>query len=331
MSIQNSIARLGRSLDANQKDAVQIKVSVANLRSYAHQARTQFDEDGLNELAESIKALGILQPLVVRPGDVQGTYEIVAGERRWRAAKIAGLQEVPVLVKTLSEEMIDEIHMDENVHRENLSNLDLSRRVQEDLDKVNGDLALVATKYKKPKSWVSLMSSMARGGAVMMNLVEANVTADREVLATVSSLERSDPLAAVALVKELKQPDAVYKRAVSQQFMRDRKQEAKSKAGAKVKGVAKERTPAKEPVWREQVAVSVSHGKQPFIGLEMSPSSDYVDEFTALTREHGDPHLATGYRHELARYALVAFGPGEGVLRAYKAEDLRLTCVDVSK
>lgn len=330
MSISNSIARLGQSLDANQKDAVQIKVLVANLRSYAHQARTDFNEEALNELAESIRTIGIMQPLVVRPGGTQGTYEIVAGERRWRAAKIAGLREVPVLVKTLSDEAIDQMHMHENVHRENLSNLDLSRRVQEDLDKVNGDLAQVCAKYGKNKSWVSKMSSLARGGEAMMALVNEDVTADRAVLAAVSSLERKDPAAAIALVNELKQPETTDKRAVAEQFMKKKKAET-AKPKAKEKGATKERAPAKEPAWREQVAVSVSHGKQPFIGLEMSPSSDYIDEFTALTREHGDPHLATGYRHELARYALVAFGPGEDVLRAYKAEDLRLTCVDVSK
>ena len=78
-----------------------------------------FDEDGLLELAESIKQYGILQPLLVQ--EKSGYYEIIAGERRWRAAKLAGLKEIPVIVRNLTEQQIVEISLIENIQREDLN------------------------------------------------------------------------------------------------------------------------------------------------------------------------------------------------------------------
>ena len=83
------------------------------------QPRKQFDEDALLELAESIKQFGVLQPLLVqKKGDF---YEIIAGERRWRASKLAGIKEVPVIIKDFSEQEAVEISLIENIQRENLN------------------------------------------------------------------------------------------------------------------------------------------------------------------------------------------------------------------
>ena len=83
------------------------------------QPRKNFDEDALLELAESIKQFGILQPLLVH--DKKTYFEIIAGERRWRAAKLAGLKEVPVIIKDLTDQEIVEISLIENIQRENLN------------------------------------------------------------------------------------------------------------------------------------------------------------------------------------------------------------------
>mgnify|MGYP002588894434 CR=1 FL=1 len=83
------------------------------------QPRKKFDEDALQELADSIKQYGVLQPLLV--SDKKDYYEIVAGERRWRAAKLAGLKEVPVVVRELSTQEIVEISLIENIQREDLN------------------------------------------------------------------------------------------------------------------------------------------------------------------------------------------------------------------
>ena len=83
------------------------------------QPRKNFEEDALLELSDSIKQFGILQPLIVRKRD--DYYEIIAGERRWRAAKMAGLKEIPVIIKDYSEQEIIEIGLIENIQRENLN------------------------------------------------------------------------------------------------------------------------------------------------------------------------------------------------------------------
>ncbi len=84
------------------------------------QPRTDFDDEALSTLAESIKQHGVLQPLLVRPME-QGGYQIVAGERRWRAARMAGLEEVPVFIRKLSDQQTMELALVENLQRENLN------------------------------------------------------------------------------------------------------------------------------------------------------------------------------------------------------------------
>lgn len=94
-------------------------VKITMVEPNREQPRKNFDEDSLQELADSIKQFGILQPIVVQ--DRKDHYEIIAGERRWRAAKIAGLKEVPVIIKNLTEKEIVEIALIENIQRENLN------------------------------------------------------------------------------------------------------------------------------------------------------------------------------------------------------------------
>ena len=83
------------------------------------QPRRNFEEDALLELADSIKQYGVLQPLIVRKRN--DYYEIIAGERRWRAAKMAGIKEVPVIIKEYTDQEIVEISLIENIQRENLN------------------------------------------------------------------------------------------------------------------------------------------------------------------------------------------------------------------
>jgi ParB family chromosome partitioning protein len=94
-------------------------ISINKVEPNRDQPRKKFDEDALLELAESIKQFGVLQPLLVQKRD--DYYEIIAGERRWRAAKIAGIKEVPVIVKQLTEQEIMEISLIENIQREDLN------------------------------------------------------------------------------------------------------------------------------------------------------------------------------------------------------------------
>lgn len=129
---------LGRGLDAllgggmDTVDAgageqgAQSVMRVALLQAGKYQPRTRMDEGALNELAASIKAQGLMQPILVRPVNGNGTakYEIIAGERRFRAAQIAGLEEVPVLVKEVDDQTAAAMALIENMQREDLNPLE---------------------------------------------------------------------------------------------------------------------------------------------------------------------------------------------------------------
>lgn len=124
------IGGLGRGLDSlfadNSVDEINPSVNklrIMEIEPNHDQPRKDFDEKALSELAESIEQHGVLQPLVVRPL-ANGAYQLVAGERRWRAARIAGLIEVPVVIKELSDEEVIEIAMIENLQREDLNPLE---------------------------------------------------------------------------------------------------------------------------------------------------------------------------------------------------------------
>ena len=117
--IANKVNKPIESAVAIDKINEAVLVSIAKVEPNKEQPRKKFDEDALVELAESIKQFGVLQPLLVQ---AKGTYyEIIAGERRWRAAKLAGLKDVPVIIKDLTEQQKMEIALIENIQRENLN------------------------------------------------------------------------------------------------------------------------------------------------------------------------------------------------------------------
>ena len=105
--------------EAQEKPAAERLVKISSVEPNLNQPRRHFDEDALMELSESIKQYGVLQPLLV--SDKKDYFEIIAGERRWRAAKMAGLKEVPVVVKEFTDQEIVEISLIENIQREDLN------------------------------------------------------------------------------------------------------------------------------------------------------------------------------------------------------------------
>lgn len=104
--------------EEKEKDST-VMVRITQVEPNRNQPRRNFDEDTLHELAESIKQFGLLQPILVQDRDTY--YEIIAGERRWRAAKMAGLKEVPVIIRDYSAQEIVEISLIENIQREDLN------------------------------------------------------------------------------------------------------------------------------------------------------------------------------------------------------------------
>ena len=125
---------LGRGLDAllggdeAPRDSLQ-RLAVSRIRPGRYQPRTRMDQQALAELAASIRSQGLLQPLLVRPVD-RDRFELIAGERRWRAAQMAGLEEVPVLVREVPDEAALAMSLIENIQRENLNPMEESAGLQ---------------------------------------------------------------------------------------------------------------------------------------------------------------------------------------------------------
>ena len=129
--------RLGRGLDAllagnddNVKSGESLRsLDISLLQPGKYQPRTRMDKESLAELAESVKTQGVMQPILVRAVDVGG-YEIIAGERRWRAAQLAGLSEVPALIREVSDDATLAMSLIENIQREDLNPLEEAMGIQ---------------------------------------------------------------------------------------------------------------------------------------------------------------------------------------------------------
>ena len=152
--------RLGKGLDAffsdiNEDEETVLEVSVAELRPNPYQPRKKFQADAIDELKQSILEYGIIQPLVVRKG-IKG-YEIVAGERRFRAAKEAGLSTVPVIVKELTDPKMMEIALLENLQRENLTPIEEANAYANLMQELNVTQEELSKKLGKSRSHIANM------------------------------------------------------------------------------------------------------------------------------------------------------------------------------
>lgn len=128
---------------------------VDQIRPNPDQPRRSFVEEDLADLAESIKAKGILQPLIVRPSQGQSGYEIVAGERRWRAAQIAKIHEVPVLIRDLSDTEVLEIAIIENIQRADLNPIEEAQAFRQLMDRFGHTQEKLAEALSKSRSYIA--------------------------------------------------------------------------------------------------------------------------------------------------------------------------------
>lgn len=128
-------------------------VKITKVEPNRDQPRKNFDEDALQELADSIKQFGLLQPILVQ--DRKDYYEIIAGERRWRAAKLAGLKEVPVIIKNYTDQEIVEISLIENIQREDLNPIEEAQAFKRLLTEFNLKQDELAERVSKSRAAVT--------------------------------------------------------------------------------------------------------------------------------------------------------------------------------
>ncbi|ABY95905.1 MULTISPECIES: ParB/RepB/Spo0J family partition protein [Thermoanaerobacter] len=128
-------------------------INIAYIHPNQYQPRKQFDEDSLKELAESIKQNGVIQPIIVRK--VDSGYQIVAGERRWRAAKIAGLSEIPAIVRDFDDLQVMEIALIENLQREDLNPIEEAKAYKALIEQFNLTQEEISKKIGKSRSVIA--------------------------------------------------------------------------------------------------------------------------------------------------------------------------------
>ncbi len=139
------------------KEPAETIVKINEVEPNKNQPRRTFDEDALLELAESIKQHGVIQPLIVKKRDKY--YEIIAGERRWRAAKMAGLKEIPIVIKDLSDQEIMEVALIENIQREDLNPIEEAQAYQRLIKEYNYKQDELAERVSKSR--VAVTNSMS--------------------------------------------------------------------------------------------------------------------------------------------------------------------------
>lgn len=149
---EEGIYKPANSMDnAKAADEDRTMMSVARLEPGLYQPRQHFDADALEQLAQSIREHGILQPLLVRPKGPEGSYEIIAGERRWRAAQKARLHEVPVIIRELDDRQTLEIALIENLQRKDLTPMEEAdgyKRLMDEFDHTQDALAAIVGKSR---------------------------------------------------------------------------------------------------------------------------------------------------------------------------------------
>ena len=140
-TIENSIIE-----EAKTNDQI-VEIDLSELRANPYQPRKNFDEEALNELASSIKEHGVFQPIIVKKS-IKG-YEIIAGERRFRASKLAGMQTIPAIVKDFSDEEMMQIALLENLQRENLTSIEEAKAYKSIIESMNITQDELAKGWKK--------------------------------------------------------------------------------------------------------------------------------------------------------------------------------------
>ena len=135
------------------EEQAELFVKVTDIEPNPNQPRTNFNEDALNELAESIKKMGVIEPIIVYKKD-RG-YEIIAGERRWRAARLAGIKEVPVIVRKYTKQQRVEIALIENIQRENLNPIEEALAYNRLIEEFNLKQDEVAERVSKSRTAIT--------------------------------------------------------------------------------------------------------------------------------------------------------------------------------
>ncbi len=162
MAVQKKFPALGRGLDAlistedvHTSGSSSInEISIEKIKANPNQPRREFDAEALSELADSIREIGIIQPITLRKMD-DGTYQIIAGERRWRASQMAGLKTIPAYIRTADDENVMQMALVENIQREDLNAIEIALAYQNLIEKYDLTQDQLSEKVGKKRATIA--------------------------------------------------------------------------------------------------------------------------------------------------------------------------------
>ena len=162
MAVQKKFPALGRGLDAlistedvhtGGSSSIN-EISIEKIKANPNQPRREFDAEALSELADSIREIGIIQPITLRKMD-DGTYQIIAGERRWRVSQMAGLKTIPAYIRTADDENVMQMALVENIQREDLNAIEIALAYQNLIEKYDLTQDQLSEKVGKKRATIA--------------------------------------------------------------------------------------------------------------------------------------------------------------------------------
>jgi len=190
-------------IENNTPKSRQVQVKLEEIRPNPHQPRRYFDEEKLNELALSISQHGVFTPVILKKSTIQG-YEIVAGERRVRASKIAGLKEVPAIIVDFTDEQMMEIALLENIQREDLNAIEEAQAYRAMMDQLSLTQEALASRVGKSRTHIAntmrllnlpeKLQNMVLSGELSMGHVRPLITLDKEDALRIGERARQEKL-----------------------------------------------------------------------------------------------------------------------------------------
>lgn len=233
-ALMSDVEPMSNDAAPSQKAAADSKVPIENVHPNPDQPRRSFDKDQLAELASSIEAHGIVQPLVVRPAPGRdGHFQIVAGERRWRASQIAQLHEVPVVIREFDDLEVLEIAIIENIQRADLNPIEEAAGYRQLLDKFGHTQEKLAETLGKSRSHIANLMRLLQLPEDVQSLVKSGQLTSGHARALITSDQPSE-LARQVVAKGLSVRET-EKLAKSLAVGSDKGQVAQSKGGAQEK------------------------------------------------------------------------------------------------
>lgn len=259
-----------------------IMMNITKVEPNREQPRKKFDEDALLELAESIKQYGVLQPLLVQ--EREDYYEIVAGERRWRAAKIAGIKEIPVIIKKLTRQEIMEISLIENIQREDLNPIEEALAFKRLLTEFNLKQDEVAERVSKSRTAVTNAMRLLKLNEKVQQMVidEMLTTGHARALLGIEDQEQQYIIAQKIFDEKLSVRDT-EKLVKSLQNEKKKKKEEKEKIDPKLEAVYHDLEEQMKGILGTKVCINHNDAKKGKLEIEYY-SQDELDRIIDMIR-----------------------------------------------